>query len=263
MIIVKIGGGEGINLEGTIADLSEVQEKFIIVHGANALRDKLAEALGQTKRVITSVKGYSSVYSDDKMIDLMMMSYAGIRNKRIVELCHRHGINAVGLSGLDGKAVQGVRNKGIRVYQDGKQKIVRDFSGKPESVNKALLDLLLENGYVPVLTVPIVDEENNAINTENDDVVRVLQQSIRAGTVINLIEAPGFLADKDDESTLIQKMSPLELEAREQQVDGRMKRKMLAVRKLVEAGATRVVIADGRTEHPVADALAGKGTVIA
>jgi acetylglutamate/LysW-gamma-L-alpha-aminoadipate kinase len=81
--------------------------------------------------------------------------------------------------------------------------------------------------------------------------------------VINLIEAPGFLVDKDDESTLIQKMSPLELEAREQQVDGRMKRKMLAVRKLVEAGATRVVIADGRTEHPVADALAGKGTVIA
>ena len=181
MIIVKIGGGDGINLEGIIEDLSKVQEKFIIVHGANALRDKLAEALGQTKQVITSVKGYSSVYSDDKMIDLMMMSYAGIRNKRIVELCHRHGINAVGLSGLDGKAVQGVRNKGIRVYQDGKQKIVRDFSGKPESVNKALLDLLLEHGYVPVLTVPIVDEENNAINTENDDVVRVLQHCCQGG----------------------------------------------------------------------------------
>jgi acetylglutamate/LysW-gamma-L-alpha-aminoadipate kinase len=263
MIIVKIGGGEGINLEGIIEDLSKVQEKFIIVHGANALRDTLAKALGQTKRVITSVKGYSSVYSDDKMIDLMMMSYAGIRNKRIVELCQRHGINAVGLSGLDGKAVQGVRNKGIRVYQDGKQKIVRDFSGKPESVNKALLDLLLEHGYVPVLTVPIVDEENNAINTENDDVVRVLQHSVRAGTVINLIEAPGFLVDKDDESTLIQKMSPLELESREQQVEGRMKRKMLAVRKLFEAGATRVIIADGRPEHPVADALSGKGTVIA
>ena len=157
MIIVKIGGGDGINLEGIIADLSKVQEKFIIVHGANALRDKLAEALGQTKQVITSVKGYSSVYSDDKMIDLMMMSYAGIRNKRIVELCQRHGINAVGLSGLDGKAVQGVRNKGIRVYQDGKQKIVRDFSGKPESVNKALLDLLLEHGYVPVLTASASD----------------------------------------------------------------------------------------------------------
>jgi len=45
MIIVKIGGGNGINLEGIIADLSKIQEKFIIVHGANALRDKLAEDL--------------------------------------------------------------------------------------------------------------------------------------------------------------------------------------------------------------------------
>jgi acetylglutamate/LysW-gamma-L-alpha-aminoadipate kinase len=42
-----------------------------------------------------------------------------------------------------------------------------------------------------------------------------------------------------------------------------MKRKMLAVRKLFEAGATRVIIADGRSEHPVAEALSGKGTVIA
>lgn len=263
MMIVKIGGGDGINLEGIIADLSRVPEKFIIIHGANALRDKLAEALGQTKQVITSVKGYSSVYSDNSMIDLMMMSYAGIRNKRIVELCQRHGINAVGLSGLDRKAVQGVRNKGIRVYQDGKQKIVRDFSGKPESVNKALLDLLVDNGYVPVLTVPIIDEENNAINTENDDVVRVLQQTIRAKTVINLIEAPGFLIDRSDETTLIRKISPFELGAREQEVEGRMKRKMLAVRKLFEGGATKVIIADGRAEHPVADALSGKGTVIA
>jgi len=94
-------------------------------------------------------------------------------------------------------------------------------------------------------------------------VVRVLQHAVRAGTVINLIEAPGFLKDKNDENSLIQNISPLELEAREQQVDGRMKRKMLAVRKLFEAGATRVIIADGRAEHPVTDALSGKGTVIA
>jgi acetylglutamate/LysW-gamma-L-alpha-aminoadipate kinase len=54
----------------------------------------------------------------------------------------------------------------------------------------------------------------------------------------------------------------LELEARETEVDGRMKRKILAVRRLFEGGVTRVVIADGRTEHPIADALSGKGTVI-
>jgi len=53
------------------------------------------------------------------------------------------------------------------------------------------------------------------------------------------------------------------LETREDQVEGRMKRKMLAVRKLFEQGATRIIISDGRSEHPVTGALAGKGTVIA
>jgi acetylglutamate/LysW-gamma-L-alpha-aminoadipate kinase len=111
MIIVKIGGGKEINIKGIIADLAGIDEPYVIVHGANALRDKLAEDLGQPKQVLTSVKGYSSVYSDEKLLDVMMMAYAGLRNKRIVELCQQHGINAVGFSGLDGKMVQGKRNQ--------------------------------------------------------------------------------------------------------------------------------------------------------
>jgi len=263
MIIIKIGGGERINIRGVIEDLTRLEEAFIIVHGANALRDKLAHDLGRPKQVLTSVKGYTSVFSDEKLLDVMLMAYAGLKNKRIVEMCQQNGINAVGLTGIDGKLVRGRRNKGIRVYQKGKLKIVRDFSGKPQATNKPLLDLLLNNGYVPVLTVPIIDEKNVAINTENDDVVRVLQQEFQADTVIHLIEAAGFLVDQDDETSLIPKITPAELEAREQQVQGRMKRKMLAVRKLFEYGATRVIISDGRVEHPVANALAGNGTVIA
>jgi acetylglutamate/LysW-gamma-L-alpha-aminoadipate kinase len=262
MIIVKIGGGSGINLQGIISDLAGLEQKFVVVHGANALRDELAEALGRPKQVLVSVKGYASVYSDEKLLDLMMMAYAGLRNKRIVELFQQRGMNAVGLSGIDGKVIQGKRNQGIRVKEDGKQKVVRDFSGKPEAVNEAFLRMLLDHGYVPVLTVPIIDEQNVAINTDNDDVVRVLHQALKAETVIHLVEAPGFLEDKDDEGTLIREMSPAELQVREQQVKGRMKRKMLAVRKLFEQGATRVIIADGRSEHPIADALSGKGTVI-
>jgi acetylglutamate/LysW-gamma-L-alpha-aminoadipate kinase len=57
-------------------------------------------------------------------------------------------------------------------------------------------------------------------------------------------------------------MSQAELAQREQQVEGRMKRKMLALRTLFTAGAAEVVIADGRVEHPVLDALAGCGTII-
>ncbi len=262
MMIVKIGGGDTIHTRGIVGDLAELKEKFILVHGANATRDRLAKDLGWEKKVLTSVSGYSSVYSDERIIDLQMMAYAGLRNKRIVELCQQNGIQAVGLSGLDGQAIRGKRNKGIRVREEGKLKIVRDFSGKPVSINKPFLDLLLENGYIPVLSIPIIDENQFAINSENDDIINVLQETYRTEKILQLIEAPGFLEDKNDPNSIVSKISKEALIVRESQVEGRMKRKILALRKLFESGAGTVIIADGRTEHPIRDALNGKGTLI-
>jgi len=262
MIIIKIGGGESINLPGIIADLAALDEPFLIVHGANALRDKIANDLNQPKKVITSVSGYSSVFSDETALDIMMMAYAGLRNKRIVELCQQQGINALGLSGLDGKMIQGKRNNGIRIKEGGKLKIVRDFSGKPKQINIDLLNLLLNAGYVPVLSVPIIDENNFAINSENDDIINVLQEALQADKIIQLIEAPGFLDDSSNPDSLVHKLSRDELARREAQVEGRMKRKMLALRKLFDSGAAKVYISDGRVEHPIREALKEKGTVI-
>lgn len=262
MYIFKVGGGAGINVDGIVSDLAQVTEPFVVVLGANALRDELAQRLGAAKTVLTSVSGYTSVYSDEAAIDLIMMSYAGLRVRRFVELCQRRGVDAVALSGLDGHVVQGERNRGIRVREAGKTLLKRDFSGKPRRVNAALLELLVDYGYRPVVTIPILDERGFAINSENDDIVNVLQEALHARRVVQLIEAPGFLEDKDDDASLVAEMSRAELERREQQVEGRMKRKMLALKKLFEAGAAEVILADGRGEHPVHDALAGKGTVI-
>ena len=262
MIIIKIGGGKEVNLKGVVQDLATLTERFIIVHGANAVRDEIAAKMGYPTRSVTSVSGYASVLSDEKAIDAIMMGYAGIQNKRLVELCQQQGINAVGLSGLDGKLVQGARNKGIRVRQNEKTIMMRDFSGKPKQINQELLALLLDHGYVPVICIPIIDENNCAINSENDDIVAVLQESLHADTVIQLIEAPGFMDDINDDRSLVPAISRAELDAREAQVEGRMKRKMLALKKLMENGAARVIISDGRVEHPVQDALSGKGTII-
>ena len=262
MIIVKIGGGREVNLQGIVQDLAGLTERFVIVHGANAVRDEIAAKMGFPTRSVTSVSGYSSVLSDEKAIDAIMMGYAGIQNKRLVEICQQRGINAVGLSGIDGKLVQGARNKGIRVRQNEKTLMLRDFSGKPKQINRELIALLLDHGYVPVICIPILDEQNCAINSENDDIVAVLQEALHADTIIQLIEAPGFMDDLKDERSLVPRISKAELDAREAQVEGRMKRKMLALKKLIEQGAARVIIADGRTDHPVQDALSGKGTII-
>lgn len=262
MILVKIGGGETINLSAIVADLAELREAVLIVHGANATRDHLASKLNMPKTVITSASGHSSVYSDGNAIDLLMMAYAGLRNKRIVELCQQHGINAVGLTGLDGRVVQGRRNTGIRARENGRTKVVRDLSGKPVSANVELLRLLMERGYTPVLTVPIVDETGVAINSENDDIVRVIANECRVDTVLQLIEAPGFLKDAADPESVIRVMKPCDIQEWEARAEGRMKRKLMALRLLLTEGSARVIIADGRTEHPVRDALGGAGTVV-
>ena len=262
MLVIKIGGGDAINLDGIARDLSTVEGPKVIVHGANALRDRLATRLGIETRILTSVSGYTSVYSDEELIDVMLMAYAGLRNKRIVESFQAHGVNAVGLTGLDGALVRGMRNRGIRVREGGKTLIKRDFSGKPVAVNRKLLGLLLDNEFVPVVTVPIIDERNTAINSENDDIVALLSAALEPELVVQLIEAPGFLEDEDDPGSVVSEIPRGELARREQGANGRMKRKLLAIRRLVESGSTKVVIADGRSEHPVADVLAGKGTVI-
>jgi acetylglutamate/LysW-gamma-L-alpha-aminoadipate kinase len=269
MLLIKIGGGKVINLNGIISDLALIKEKFIIVHGANALRDDLANKIGYKKKVVTSLSGYESVFSSEETIDLAMMAYAGLKNKRIVELCQQKGINAVGLSGIDGKVIQGKRNTGIKVREGGKTILLRDFSGRPKFINRHLLDLLLENGYTPVLSIPLIDENSIAINSENDDIIALLRYEFKADKIISLIEAPGFLLDKNDPASLVSKISKTELEAMEQKVDGRMKRKILALRKLFgedspsgEADNTIVLLCDGRTENPINDALLGKGTTI-
>src|SRR5947209_6900451 len=126
--------------------------------------------------------------------------------------------------------------------------MMRDYSGKPRSVNTELITLLLDHGYFPVLCIPIIDESNAANNSENDDIVSLLQEALHAGTIIQLIEAPGILDDAKNENSLIKHIAKAELEAREAQVEGRMKRKILALRKLVSGDAQTILISDGRVE---------------
>lgn len=266
MILVKIGGGASLNIDYIISDLARylqsTGESCIIVHGANAFRDDLAKKLQYEKMTLTSVSGYSSVYSDEEAINIQMMAYAGYKNKRIIETCQKNGINAIGLSGLDGKVIQGKRNQGIRVKEGEKIKIKRDFSGKPQSVNKDLLELLTGHGYTPVLTVPIIDENNFAINSENDDIIAMLHKEIQAKIIFQLIEEPGLLRDFKDKESVIKKLSKLELDSMEEKAEGRIKRKLLALKKLLDYGPTKIIVCDGRIEKPINSANNGAGTII-
>jgi acetylglutamate/LysW-gamma-L-alpha-aminoadipate kinase len=102
--IIKVGGGDTINVEGIVRDLANLDGPVLVVLGANAVRDDIAERLGTPKKTLTSVSGYESVFSDEQAMDAIMMAYAGLRCSRFVELCQQNNVNAVGLSGIDGRA---------------------------------------------------------------------------------------------------------------------------------------------------------------
>lgn len=265
MILVKIGGGAGLDLPAVAEDLASLERPFVLLHGANQLRDDLARALGRPTQVVESISGYASTLTDDDAMDVFLAAYAGIRNKRLVELLRRAGVNAVGLTGLDGGLVQGTRNPGIRVMRDGRKLLLRDHSGKPRAVNGSLLRTLLADGYTPVLSPPIAGEDGSALNTENDEVLALLAAELGATEVVSLMEAPGLLADREDPSSVVPVLSPADLPEWEERVAGRMRRKVRALSSLFAAVGerpVRVILADGRVPRPVSRALAGEGTVI-
>jgi len=86
MLIIKVGGGADINIPGVVNDLAALDDPFVVILGANALRDSIGERLAMTKQELTSLSGYTSVYSDESAIDLIMMTYAGLRNRRFAPL---------------------------------------------------------------------------------------------------------------------------------------------------------------------------------
>jgi acetylglutamate/LysW-gamma-L-alpha-aminoadipate kinase len=262
MLLVKVGGGASINLDGIARDLGRLDEPAVVVHGANACRDALAERLGQPTRTITSASGVSSVLTDDDALDALTMAYAGLVNKRFVQLCQSHGVNAIGLTGLDGALVRGRRNPGIRVHENGKKRLVRDHSGKPDTVNTALLMLLVEHGYTPLITVPILDEEGRPVSTENDSVVALLQKTLAARRVVQLLEAPGILDDADDPESVVVEMRFSELEERARSARGRFQRKLMALSKMAAHGCEEILLSDGTVESPLSAALSAPGTRI-
>ena len=261
-IIVKVGGGSAINIEGLVRDLADETEPLIIVLGANAVRDELAQRLDTPTTMLRSVSGYDSVYSDRNALDAIMMSYSGLVRNRFVETCQKFGVNAFGISGLDGRVIEGRRNRGIRVRESGKILIKRDLSGKPKRVDSELLKLLIDRGLVPVLSIPISDMDGTALNSDNDSIITVLHRELQSKKIFQFIEAPGLLADPTDPSTLIHHVDASQLHEYEATATGRMKRKLLAIRQLFEQGHTEVIISDGRSETPYQDATAGKGTTI-
>ena len=266
MIVVKVGGSLGIDYDALCKDVAELWQagqKLVLVHGGSAETNRVAEALGHPPKFVTSPSGYTSRFTDRETLEIFEMVYCGKVNKGIVERLQRLEVNAVGLSGLDGRIFEGKHKDKVRSVENGKTKILRgDHTGTVEQVNTGLLELLLSNNYLPVLTPPGSSFGGVAVNVDGDRAAAAVATALQAEALLLLSNVPGLLRDFPDESSLIETIPAGEVESYMDFAEGRMKKKVLGAAEAVAGGVGEVIFGDARVSQPVRQALAGKGTVV-
>ena len=266
MLVVKVGGRKGLDYDAVCADVAALLkegQQLILVHGGSYQTNVVAQQLGHPPQFVTSVSGYVSRRTDRRTLEIFEMVYCGKMNKAIVESLQKQGANAVGLSGIDGRLLEGKRKDAIKVVIDGRKRVLRDdYTGTIKQVNTSLLELLLEAGYLPVISPLAISYESEAMNTDGDRAAAAIAASMNAEQLIILSNVPGLLREFPDESTLIEHIPADQVERYMSFADGRMKKKVMGAAEAVQQGVGKVIFGDARLPQPVRSALNGQGTVI-
>jgi len=267
MIVVKVGGGKDLNIDAVVADIATLTaagRSLLLVHGGAETTNEVAAALGHPPEFVTSESGFVSRRTDRRTLEIFEMVYCGQLNKMWVEKLQTAGVNAVGLSGLDGRIFEGARKDTLRIRINGKRMVLRDdWTGTVERVNTHLLDLLRNGGYLPVLTPPGASDRGEAINVDGDRAAAMVAAAYNAEALVILSNVPGLLRAFPDESTLIREIPRGKANDFMQFAEGRMRKKVMGAVEAIGEGVQRVIFADGRIDAPISAALAGGGTQIA
>ncbi len=266
MIIAKIGGSHGINMDHVADDAAQLfqsGQKLILVHGAGSEANALGEKLGYPAKHVTSPQGFTWRYTDRQTLEIYTMAAVGKINTFLVESLQKRGVNAIGLSGVSGRVMQGQRKDAVRIVEGGKQRILRDdYTGRVEKVNADLLRTLLDLDYLPVIAPLAVSYQGEAMNVDGDRAAAMIAGALGAEQLIILTNVVGLMRHFPDEHSLIPHIDKSRVEASLDFAEGRMKKKVLGASEALGLGVQQVVFADGRVEHPIQRALQGQGTVI-
>jgi acetylglutamate/LysW-gamma-L-alpha-aminoadipate kinase len=268
MIVVKIGGTNGVNFDAVCADVARHVKRgyqIVVVHGGSGETNAISEQLGHPAQFVTSPSGFTSRYTDRRTLEIFAMVTTGRISTLITERLQKLGVNAFSLSGVDGRVMVARRKEAIRIVdpQNGKQRMLRDdYTGKIETVNGALLKALIEMGCTPVVGPLAISPEGDALNVDADRAAAMVAGAVNAEQLIILSNVPGLLRQFPDESTLIPHIEKDKVEQSLEFAEGRMKKKVLGASEALRLGVSKVIFADGRVEAPIANALAGGGTVI-
>lgn len=265
-LVLKVGGGAAIDLDAVADDVAaHWQEglRLALVHGGAATLNDVATRLGHPPEFLTSPSGHTSRRTDRRTLEIFQMVYCGQVNKAIVERLQRRGVNALGLSGLDGRIWEGPRKAAVQAMRQGRRVVVRDdYTGKVERVNTGLIVSLIAAGLLPVLTPPAASYQGDAINVDGDRAAARTAAALGVETLVILSDVPGLLERFPDEASLIRRIPRDAVDGFVAIAADRMKKKVLGASEALAGGVRRVIFADGRCREPLRRALAGEGTVL-
>jgi len=263
-VVVKIGGAKAVDPQGAVSDVAHLVANgtdVVVVHGGSTAVDETLEELGEEPTYVESPSGVSGRFTDERTMEVFSMVMPGKLNTDLTALFREAGVDALGLSGVDGGLLTGPRKSAVRVVEDGKKKIKRgDHSGKITAVNATLLETLLDGGYTPIVTVPMLADDGVPVNADADRAAAAVAGALGAKLVV-LTDVKGVYADPDDESTLIETAdTPEEFSALESAAEGFMTKKVMAAKEALDGGAAEVVVSDANLNDPIVTALNGGGT---
>lgn len=247
-----------------LALLSSLSIRIVVVHGGGPQASALSRRLGQEPEMIGGRR-----VTTDEALTVVKMVYRGLLNTDLVSALRHHGVQAVGISGVDGDLVTAHRRPPVQVVDDKGTERMVDFGhvGDVDRVDPRILTTLLDQRFLPVVSSLAGDVEGQVFNVNADTVAEQLARGLQAQKLIFMTGAAGVLRDRNDPGTLVTFADPDDLTELMQSgaLAGGMKPKVEACIRAATGGVERTHIIDGRAP----DALllevftgAGTGTMI-
>jgi len=238
--VIKYGGAVMTDdrLKQTFAKdvtiLRKIGINIVIVHGGGKEITDTAAALGIGTTFVDGQR-----YTDDKMIEVVLMVLAGLINKEIANLINTNGGNAVGLCGVDNLLL-----KARKLSGNGSD---LGLVGHITSVNVAFLNLLLQNGMMPVIAPIGVSEGGQIYNVNADLAAGAVAAALKAEKLVYLSDMEGVIVKNKRVSTLTKSEANNMID--EGAIFGGMIPKVRSAFDTLDAGVNKVHIVDGRIKH--------------
>ena len=198
--VIKIGGGVLENeaqRDAFLRQFAAIEGPKVLVHGGGRLATTMAERLGVETQMIDGRR-----VTDKETLDIVTMVYGGLVNKQVVAQLQTMGVNAIGLTGVDGGWMKSVK----RPIKNG---IDYGYVGDVIEVNGAHLRTLLDNGLTPVIAPITYSAEGALLNTNADTVASQTAISLAPDVQLTFcFEKAGVLSNPDDDTSVIAKIIP-------------------------------------------------------